>query len=200
MSQKRRNHNGLISRREFILLSSFSLGALLIPIPGCKYSSTTKHVSNLTEEEERILIAILDVLFPEDDYGPSHKDINALQYIKNVLNDPFYDGDIKVFIIEGIELVDALAKEMYKKNMVNLSLQERAKVIDEALERGGKYERWISRIITLIIEALLSDPIYGGNKDEMGWKWLNHFVGYPRPDAETTYQKLYPWKSFEKQD
>ena len=28
---------------------------------------------------------------------------------------------------------------------------------------------------------MLSDPIYGGNKDEIAWKSLNHETGKPQP-------------------
>ncbi len=183
--------NTLISRRQFILISSLSIGTLLFPMPSCK----NKKSNYLIDEEVDILNGILDVLFPDDGLGPSHKDFNAIQYIINVLNDPFYDGETKIFIIDGIQDINSIAKSLFNKELPRLSYKQKQQVIDHALEKGGKFERWISTIITLVIEALLSDPIYGSNTNEVGWQWLDHYIGIPRPDKETTYQNLYPWQN-----
>ena len=40
------------------------------------------------------------------------------------------------------------------------------------------------------MEALLTDPAYGGNPDGIGWRWLGHTPGYPRPSAATIYPRL----------
>ena len=45
-------------------------------------------------------------------------------------------------------------------------------------------------MVTLLFEALLLDPLYGGNKEEKGWKWLNHTPGFPRPTEELRYEVL----------
>ena len=182
--------NAIISRRQFILISSLGIGSLLIPIPSCQHKKT----NYLTAEEINILNGVLDVLFPDDGFGPSHKDFNATQYILNVLNDPFYDGETKIFIIDGIQDINSIAKSLFSKDLSSLSYKHKQKVIEHAIEKEGKFERWISLIITLIIEALLSDPIYGGNTNEVGWKWLNHYIGIPRPDKDTSYKQLYPWQ------
>ena len=31
------------------------------------------------------------------------------------------------------------------------------------------------------------DPVYGGNPDGIGWKWLMHPPGFPRPPKGKTY-------------
>ena len=46
---------------------------------------------------------------------------------------------------------------------------------------------WISVMLLHIFEALLSDPIYSGNSDEKGWKWLNYSPGNPRPFEGKAY-------------
>jgi len=184
----------IISRRDFIVLSSLSIGALFVPLPGCKNVEESREAGYLSEDEIKILNAVLDVLFPDDGFGPSHRDFNATQYIINVLNDPFYDGEVKVFLIEGINDVNSIAHSMFDQDLPSLPYDQKQRVIKKALEKGGKHEQWLSKITTLVIEALLSDPIYGGNTNEVGWKWVDHFVGIPRPDKETAYQQLYPWK------
>ena len=49
---------------------------------------------------------------------------------------------------------------------------------------------WLSKHLTLIFEALLCDPIYGGNPDEIGWSWLRHNPGEPRPTKELAYPNI----------
>ena len=42
-------------------------------------------------------------------------------------------------------------------------------------------ESFIADNLKFIFEAMLGDPIYGSNKDESGWRWLEHKAGLPRP-------------------
>ena len=39
---------------------------------------------------------------------------------------------------------------------------------------------WLSRIMTLTMEGLFSDPIYASNINESGWKALHAYGGVPR--------------------
>jgi gluconate 2-dehydrogenase gamma chain len=36
-------------------------------------------------------------------------------------------------------------------------------------------------LLDYIMEALLTDPVYGGNPNSIGWQWLKHQPGFPRP-------------------
>jgi len=45
-------------------------------------------------------------------------------------------------------------------------------------------------MMSYLIEALLSDPVYGGNKDQKGWLWLEHIPGFPTPGPDKVYFKL----------
>jgi gluconate 2-dehydrogenase gamma chain len=46
-------------------------------------------------------------------------------------------------------------------------------------------------MLTFIFEAMISDPIYGFNKDEIGQKWLQHNAGFPRPTKKTRYDEIF---------
>ena len=43
-----------------------------------------------------------------------------------------------------------------------------------------------------LLEALLADPVYGGNTDEVGWKWLGYTAGFPRPPIGKRYFEIKP--------
>jgi len=46
---------------------------------------------------------------------------------------------------------------------------------------------WLWYIINHAFEAMLSDPVYGANTNEIGWKWLNFIPGEPRPPRVNPY-------------
>jgi len=45
-------------------------------------------------------------------------------------------------------------------------------------------------LLTYILEALLTDPVYGGNPNGIGWTWLQHQPGFPTPTEDKKYYKL----------
>jgi hypothetical protein len=144
----------------------------------------------LTAEQATILTNVIDVFFPDDGNGPGAKDINAFGYIMWVLHDSLgrstEDND---YILEGIQWADDTAQELYFKPFVELSDEEKKALIGIFTELDwGK--NWSSVIIFLILEALLLDPLYGGNVNEVGWNWLNHTPGYPRPTEENRYERI----------
>jgi gluconate 2-dehydrogenase gamma chain len=51
-------------------------------------------------------------------------------------------------------------------------------------------ENWLSTLLTYLFEALLTDPVYGGNPGGIGWKWLQHVPGFPRPPLDKRYWLL----------
>ena len=53
-----------------------------------------------------------------------------------------------------------------------------------------KYFNWLSLLLTYLLEALLADPVYGGNPGGIGWQWLAHQPGFPTPPADKTWYKL----------
>lgn len=144
----------------------------------------------LTAEQSTILTQILDLFFPNDGNGPSAKDINAFGYIMWVLHDSLNrKTEDNEYIIEGLDWANETAQEIYFKPFVELNQEEREVLVGKFTQLNwGK--SWSSVMITLIFEALLLDPIYGGNTDELGWKWLNHTPGHPRPTEENRYERI----------
>jgi len=57
-----------------------------------------------------------------------------------------------------------------------------------AYEKTNYGSSWLSRIMTLTMEGMFSDPIYGSNTKEAGWKSVGAYGGYPR--AKIKYMGL----------
>ena len=180
-----------LSRRDFVK-NMFMIGVVSqIPfLSSCKNHSKVEMGSErLNHTQKNILLAVQNILFPNDGNGPSAKDVNTLSYLEWVLSDSMMDPSEKKYIINGIAWVDETAQEEYADTFLELSNQNKNKLI-AMISQEDWGESWLSVILTFILEAVLSDPQYGGNTGETGWKWLQHYPGYPRPTSDLLYDNI----------
>jgi len=89
---------------------------------------------------------------------------------------PLYDRDIRTFVVEGAEELQRREGQQF----LTYGRARREKAL-RAYERTVYGSGWLDRIMLLSLEGLLSDPIYGGNLQESGWKALGSRGGEPRP-------------------
>lgn len=121
-----------------------------------------------------LIESVQEQLFPKVKNYPSVKEFEATRYLKMVAYHDSFDKDDLDFILRGAE---ELQKNGYK---TILTQDEKEKILEEFKEsRFG--ENWLSIMINYTLEALFCDPLYGGNKDEKGWKSFHHNAGKPRP-------------------
>ncbi len=105
------------------------------------------------------------------------------------IENPNADGEDKDFIFRGIGWLNELTRDQHKKPFVQLSTIQQDEIIHQIVKsRAGR--NWVSMLLTYTLEALLADPVYGGNKNGAGWKWLQHQPGYPTPSADKTWDQL----------
>lgn len=124
-------------------------------------------------------------LFPQSEGVPSSGEINASYYLNSILNHSRISEDTKIFIRNGVKWLNEESVSKYKKIYTNLSPSQRQTVLKKiAVTEWGK--SWTESIMSYLLEAMLGDPIYGGNKSESGWKWLGHKSGVPRPTKRVT--------------
>lgn len=136
-----------------------------------------------------ILKSVLNILFPDDKNGPSIESLNTLNYILWVLKDAGASQSHKDYLIEGIDWADEIAFERSGYHYLDLDSEEQERAVKNYTETDYGKE-WCSIMMTLILESLLLDPIYGGNVDQAGWKWLKHTPGFPGPDEKTRYENV----------
>jgi gluconate 2-dehydrogenase gamma chain len=127
-------------------------------------------------------------LFPPSTDSPGADDINALVYLQRALEDPALAED-KQFIARGIGWLDELSATTYQKNFLQLDFDGREQLL-RTIAKSSAGENWLSTLLLYIFEALLTDPVYGGNPDGIGWAWLEHTPGFPHPPADKVYTKL----------
>ena len=92
-------------------------------------------------------------------------------------------GSFKEEILAGLRQMDLLARRAGSASFVQATPATQDDVL-RRLQRGMRLEgRWTSRhfflvLLTLTLEGFLCDPVYGGNRDKAGWR----FIGFePRP-------------------
>lgn len=121
-----------------------------------------------------IISAVQEHLFPPSKKYPSARAFKATRYLKIVAYHDSFDKDDLDFIIRGAQ---ALEKRGYNPIMTKGEKEQ----LLRAFAQSQFGENWLSLMINYTLEAMLSDPIYGGNKNEIGWRSYHHHAGNPRP-------------------
>lgn len=186
-------HQQLISRRKLIVSAAAVVSASLFPVNAFSATSESKLSEESTGQLDRhallTLSSVQNHLFPPGSHSPGAKEINALPYLLNRLRDPRMDDEEKAFIRKGIAWLDDLSSSTLHKLFIELNEKQREQLLRQ-IEKSTAGENWLSTVLLYIFEALLCDPVYGGNPNGIGWKWLEHVPGFPGPPADKIYGKL----------
>ncbi|CAA6818477.1 MAG: Tat (Twin-arginine translocation) pathway signal sequence domain protein [uncultured Thiotrichaceae bacterium] len=181
------------TRREFLTRSAMAgvLTGLLMYKPVIAKvldeKATVKAIV-FSKEQQLIIEAVQQQLFPDDGDGPSASDLQAYRYLQWALEDKknIEDGD-PVFIQKGVAWLEAQADEQFSQTFIKLSSSQQHQVLAE-FSKTQRGENWMSLLVYYLLEALTLDPVYGGNPEQIGWKWLEHQPGYPRPPVTKLYR------------
>jgi len=160
----------MIKRRQFLIF-----GTLVGISPYIKARELNNFEKAFSEVESTIL-AVQEHLFPRDSKLPFVEEMNSTQFLFETMVHQSFDKDIRAFVLEG-------AKELIRRekgNFVSMTSINKEKAL-RAYEDTDYGSSWLSRIMTLTMEGMFSDPIYGGNVKEAGWEALHSFGGQPRP-------------------
>lgn len=159
-----------MKRRDFISITALT---------SVSVSFNTKEL--LAKEEIStwlILDEVFQILFPKTKNMPSAKEFNAIAFLKEVSSHDSFDKDDKELLFQGAKDFNNNFPKFLRSNQ-----KEKEKFIQRANESSYGQE-WLNKVIYYGIEAMLSDPIYGGNTNEIAWKSLDHETGKPQPKAK----------------
>ena len=156
----------------------------------------------LTQPEVRFLDAAVERLIPTDELGPGGKDADVTYYIdrqltsvwgthgRNYRSGPWLDGTPEQgfqsrltpqeIYRAGIREINQYCRAKYDKYFENLTAADQEAVL-RALEQGDiDLPSLSSKLFFDLLwrnteEGYFADPMYGGNRDKVGWKLL----GFP---------------------
>jgi len=157
-----------ITRRVFIA-STVLAGTALALLPQEKKTPVKLELFKTLE-------AVQEVLFPKGLKAPSASEFGATAYLANVSSHSSFVASDLTFLKRG-------ARELMNEypNFLSLSFKEQDEALREFVDDSTLGQNWVAFVLYFTLEGLLADPIYGGNRDESGWKWLGHHAGQPQP-------------------
>lgn len=164
-----------MKRRNFIKFTTIS--AIL-------FSTNISIAKNIPSQTLLVLDEVLNIIFPKTSTMPSAKEFKALEYLIKNISHKTFDNEDKTLILDGTKDFIGSFPEFLTSNE-----KEKKELIFEIIKNSAYAKSWISKITYYGIEAMFSDPIYGGNFNQIAWKSVNHAVGIPQP-LKTYGQKI----------
>ncbi len=185
---------GRLGRRTFLLRSGAALAtaAALAGLPYALRKDLTRESAFVlfSKQQRQAVRAVQMHLFPSDPDSPGAADINATAYLETAITAPGIDPDTKNTIVNGIGRLQDASRERFGVLFNNINFEQRELLLRYLADETRWGRAWLSLMLYYLFEALLSDPVYGGNTDEIGWRWLEHQAGFPRPPAGKIYGSL----------
>jgi gluconate 2-dehydrogenase gamma chain len=154
-----------------------------------------------TNDEAAAVEALVDRLIPPDSETPGGKDAGCAVFIDRQLAGPY--GHFEGLYMEGpfhdgtkeqgaqspvnpadhyrkaLGALDAHCKQQEGKSFAELDDDAQDKIIagleDGSIDLGGAKGGFFSQLLKDTQQGFFADPIYGGNKDMVGWK----MIGFP---------------------
>lgn len=178
-----------VTRRNFLQTALAIPLATATALPAC--ATATNYTIPILQPAKmwQILDSVQQVLFPSEPNIPGATEINAINYLRWVMSDPKTPSTVKDFIVQGTNWLEDMAIRTKQQTFTALTLDDQ-EIILHQISQSTAGEAWLATLLTYIIEALLTDPIYGGNPNGIGWQWLQHTPGYPRPHDNLAYRTL----------
>ncbi len=137
----------------------------------------------LTAPEWRALDAALDVMLPSGPGSPGSRDVNGIGYLDAALADPDTEPAEADHVRQGAAWLDEAARAAGAADFAAATPEAREVAVRAVVSKPGGPE-WALFLLMFGLEALLGDPVHGGNTGEVGWTWLAHVPGDPRPAAK----------------
>lgn len=128
--------------------------------------------------QARTASAIFDCMFPADKYSSSAADIGVVEYVDRALAGAYSDEAENYRL--GLAALDQASMRLCGKAFADAAHDQQRALI-AGLERGELPElrtpsprAFFDTLRAHLQEGLFADPMYGGNRDKLGWKFLKH--------------------------
>jgi hypothetical protein len=137
----------------------------------------------LTAGEWTTLAAVQETLWPAGDGCPGARDLNATAVLDAALADPDTPPIQLTWVRGGLPTLRDLAAARGAASFEALDAAGREAVLGAFRDRP-EGSGWIRLVLGYTLEAVLGDPVHGGNVAEAGWTWAGYEPGDPRPASK----------------
>ena len=156
----------LQSRRNFLKAGFLSSAVFLMD--GCNLFGVTTPMQTLEVMHKD--------LFPH----AQELGIKTTPYMQIVFHHSRISDEDKTFLKNGVKWLNEESITQYKQEYTKLSSQQRQDILT-TITKTEWGESFVYDVMNYMFEAMLGDPVYGGNNHEAGWKWLQFQGGKPSP-------------------
>ena len=188
------DHNWQQSRRSWV--KTMLLGGIAIQLPWLQSCDSAQEVASdrpllngqdiFKPLEMENIHSLHNIIIPKDDNGPSAADVESANYFAWMLAQSFQSESNKTYFIDNWIKISDLCIETYQTEIKDLTPNQQQGFM-LTLTESGWTRSYISKMTSIIFEAMLFDPIYGFNPNGIGWDWLEVTPGQPRANNETKY-------------
>ncbi len=133
---------------------------------------------SLNPQERRTVEAVFERMFPTDADSPGAAAIGVVDYVDRALAGAYQDH--KETYRHGLAALDRAAQSAFHASFSDLRAQQQDTMIEQ-LENGTlldfltpDQQTFFALLRNHLQEGLFADPLYGGNKNKLGWRVLGH--------------------------
>lgn len=117
------------------------------------------------------LEAALARLLPSED-GPGAAESGVIDYIGNALEDRWH-SDFVPLLTRGLDFFEHLAGQQTGKGFVDCTPEEQDQILLQVQRfPNNDARRFFQKLIELTLEGFLCDPRHGGNRENLGWRYI----------------------------
>lgn len=131
----------------------------------------------LSDAEWATLAAVQETLWPGGDGVPGATELKAAEVLDAALSDPDVPPIEKQWVVGAIPALHEMARARGGTAFERLPPAKREEVL-AAYREKPEGEGWMRIVLGYTLEAVLGDPVHGGNPGEAGWKW----AGFEPPE------------------
>ena len=130
----------------------------------------------MTADQRETLAAAMECVLPPVD-GPGAAGAFALGFADWVMAQPYFAPRAAAFA-GGLARLDACAVRAHGCTFAACAPEARPAVLDEfAGSTDPSDRRFMQTLVRMALSGVLCSPRYGGNRDEVGWRWVGFAPG-----------------------
>jgi gluconate 2-dehydrogenase gamma chain len=182
-----------MKRREFIELSSQSIGGLLIYslagaplVVNAQEGKVKVPLRFFTEQEAKVIMAACERIFPANESGPGATQAGVVVYVDRQLAGPYGRDKYRYTQPPFVDSAPGHGyqgkenpQDIYRAGIQKLGTGFFELAVEKQDEQLKAIEKthFFQQLRQHTIEGMFCDPMHGGNADMIGWQML----GYPGP-------------------
>lgn len=165
-----------LSRRRFIFKSCAGLGSVWIASHLTEIAAAQQHahlaaqtqespkLESFTKEQSMEVEAIAEQIIPTDD-TPGAREARVIFFIDRALTT--FASDERPAFMKGLSELQKKSQKRYRKKFSDLNSTQQTELL-KTIEKTEFFE--LARTMTIL--GMFSNPEYGGNYNQVGWKLL----------------------------